>query len=78
MRILRLVWEFRGMDAQQIAAHHLQHLNEYLNREGIEVRDSGVQEHSEMYASAYLICEEAMALKLREPLKPHAAYLEEN
>jgi hypothetical protein len=76
MRILRLVWEFRGADAKKIAEHHLIHLNEYLERNSLKVDSNGVTEHSPMYASAFLVCNETLALELREPLKPQAAYLE--
>ncbi len=76
MRTLRIVWEFRGPGAQKTAEHHKVHLLDYLEREKVTVEECEVENHSEMFSSAYIICDEETAMKLRDPLKPQAAYLE--
>lgn len=76
MRTLRIVWKFRGPAAQKTADHHKTHLLDYLEKEQIEVEECGIENHSEMFTTAFIICDEETAMKLREPLKPQAAYLE--
>jgi len=77
MRLIRLVWSFRGPDAKAMANHHLIHLNEYLSKHKLSAKDSGILEHSEHYTSAYILCSEELAIELRDPLRPHEAFVEE-
>jgi hypothetical protein len=80
MRNLKLIWDFRGPDAQKTAEHHLIHLDEYLEREKIEVIESDVEKLTDVHSIAFIACSENVMPKLRDELKPHRGqlYISEN
>ena len=68
--MIRLIWDFRGEDAPNIARHHREHLVEHAEGKGI-FYETGVEEHSEMYASAWLAVPESRMIEVRDALVPH-------
>lgn len=74
-RKIKLIWDFRGPDAHDIAKHHVVHIDEFTAREKIEMITSGVEAFSEMYSIAYLIVNEADMIAVRDALKPHRGEL---
>ena len=71
MRKLKLIWDFKGSDAQFTARHHENHLREYLKNHHIPYLDSGTDQLHELHATAYVAINEADLPKIRDVLKPH-------
>ena len=71
MRKLKLIWDFRGPEAQNIAKHHTVHLAEYGNhcKETIYKIDFDV--YNDLYTIAYMIVDEKDMKHFRDHLKPH-------
>jgi len=78
MRKLKLIWDFKGPDAAQIAAHHLIHLNDYVQVEKIEVLATGVEVVNDKHHLAYMALDESIMLPVRDALKPHRGQLWES
>ncbi|MFD0861205.1 hypothetical protein ACFQ1M_03215 [Sungkyunkwania multivorans] len=74
-RKIRMIWDFRGPNAKQTAAHHLVHLKEYLKVEEVWFADTGIEEVSNMHSFAYVIVGENDMQKVRKDLKPHRGRL---
>lgn len=77
-RKIKLIWDFRGLDAAQTAQHHKIHLAEYATKEKLLINKTGVEIINENYAIAFLIADEAEVFKVRDALKPLRAEVEEN
>lgn len=76
---IKMIWDFRGMDALQFAKHHIHHLEEYATIEKLKYNIAGTEIYTEMYAGAYMIVDESEMLKVRDALRPNRAeYAEEN
>ncbi|TYA84268.1 hypothetical protein [Seonamhaeicola marinus] len=71
MRQLKLIWDFKGPDAFKIAEHHVIHLKEYINLEGLELNITGVERISDFHTIAFLVVPENEMPKVRDALKPH-------
>ncbi|MFD2725817.1 hypothetical protein [Hyunsoonleella rubra] len=71
MRQLKLIWDFRGPDAQRIAEHHEIHLKEYIKREQLDLNITGVEVLSEAHSIAFLVVDESDMRPVRDALKPH-------
>ncbi len=71
MRKLKLIWDFRGPDAEKIAEHHDIHLKEYIKRNAIKESFSGFETLSDMHTIAYIIVNEDAMKPIRDVLKPH-------
>jgi hypothetical protein len=78
MELIKLIWDFRGPNAAQIAKHHAIHLNEFIDSEKLENSMSGTESISDMYHIAFLITEKKMMQELRERLKPNRGQLYSN
>lgn len=68
---VKLIWDFRGPNAEPIAKHHAIHLGEYATSEGLENAICETEELSEMHHIAYLVVEKQHMNSLREILKPN-------
>lgn len=68
---IKLIWDFRGQNAHEIATHHVKHLNEYLTLENYSLKITGVENIAEFYTLAYMVVEEQDMLIFRDALKPH-------
>lgn len=71
MRKLKLIWDFRGPDALQIAKHHEVHLKEYIKAEKLNIKITGIEQLSEFHTIAYLVVNENEMKPIRDALKPH-------
>jgi len=69
-RIIKLVWEFRGMDALGTAKHHIIHLKDFSEREKLAYYKSDIEILSETVVIAYLKVEEPDAQKIYGMIKP--------
>lgn len=71
MRKLKLIWDFRGPDALQIAKHHEVHLKEYISADKLNIKIIGIEQLSEIHSIAYLVVNENEMKPIRDALKPH-------
>ncbi len=71
MESLKLIWDFRGPDAQKIAEHHVVHLKEFMQHHNYNevLVDSKVV--SEFYTMAFIVVLAQDMLFFRDHLKPH-------
>lgn len=79
MRKLKLIWDFRGPDANKIAEHHVIHLKQYIVAEHLELDITGIEQVNDVNAIAFLVVPENEMPKVRDALKPHRGqvYIEE-
>jgi len=70
-RKIKLIWDFRGPDAQRIAEHHVKHLKEYIALERLELKIAGHVQRNEVHSCAFLVVPENQMIKVRDALKPH-------
>jgi hypothetical protein len=66
---IKLIWDFKGPNAQKIADHFRIHLDEALIAE--EGPNAGVSEINENHAIAFLIVPENEMVAMRDRFKPH-------
>lgn len=71
MRKLKLIWDFRGPAGKKTAEHHLIHLNEFIERENLDISITGTEELSDVHSLAYLVIDESEMPPVRDALKPH-------
>lgn len=78
-RQLKLIWDFRGPDANRTAQHHEKHLKEYIILERLSITTTGIEEFTEIHSSAFMVVTESEMKPVRNALKPHRGqlYLEE-
>ena len=67
---VKLIWDFRGPNAQPIAIHHAKHLAEFAETENLQNTLFGNEEITPMHHIAFLVVEKDMMNTLRETLKP--------
>ncbi len=70
-RKIKLLWDFRGPDALEIAKHHAVHLSDFIKKEKLPLDISGFDSLSDQHAVAYLVVEESMMIQIRDALLPH-------
>lgn len=68
---IKLIWDFRGPDAKEIAIHHTVHLKEFTQKEHLEFYQIDISEQNPMFASAFIIVNEGDMKTYRDALKPH-------
>ena len=74
-RKIKLIWDFRGPEAKQIAEHHAVHLREFSEREELPYVEAGVEQVSPMYCLAFIVVMEDKMITFRDALSPHRAQL---
>jgi hypothetical protein len=72
-RNIKLIWDFRGPEAKQIAEHHAVHLREFSEREGLPFVQAGVEQVSPMHCLAFIVVGEERMITFRDALVPHRA-----
>ena len=70
-----LIWDFRGSEALPIAEHHRIHLDGFIQKEKLDLTETGIHNVSKMYAIAYMMVSEAQMPIVRDALKPHRGEL---
>lgn len=53
-RRIKLIWDFRGPDALEIAKHHCVHLKEFTEMEKLHYHEAGCDTINEMHTTAYM------------------------
>ncbi len=75
MARIKLIWDFRNKDAEQIATHHVKHLEEYLSTKKIENSNAGVEMISEDHWIGFIETDKSRMIELRDALKPQRGQL---
>lgn len=70
-RKIKLIWDFRGPEAAEIAKHHVVHLEEFALKEELFFYESDIQAINDMYCIAYITVKEGDMIVFRDALKPH-------
>lgn len=68
---LKLIWDFRGPDAELTAKHHAVHLGQFLKTENLQLDISGYSKIDKEHFIAYLVVMEGEMKPVRDALKPH-------
>ena len=71
MRRLKLIWDFRGPNAERTAAHHEIHLKEYITNQTAEVFKTAHEVLNEFHTITYIVIKEEDMRLFRDQLKPH-------
>ena len=71
MRKLKLIWDFRGPNAQKTAEHHLVHLKEYIALKKLDIIITDIEVLTDMHTIAFLVVNETDMKPIRDVLKPH-------
>lgn len=74
-RKLKLIWDFRGPEAETTAKHHAVHLSEYIETKGLSIKIAGHESINEMHWIAYMVVREGDMPAVRDALKPHRGQL---
>lgn len=69
-RKIKLIWDFRGTEANEIARHHALHLKSFMEAETLP-EITGHKELSELHSIAFLVVEESRMPYVRDTLLPH-------
>lgn len=72
-RDIKLIWDFKGEDAQKTAEHHVIHLKEFDNKEDTNATDFGVAEINPLHHIAFMTVKEEIVFTVRDALLPHRA-----
>ena len=70
-RIIRLIWDFYGKDAQQTAMHHESHLQDYAESKDLENTYFSTEQINVNHWIATMHVEEEVVFEVRDDLKPH-------
>lgn len=70
-RKIKLIWDFKGPEALEIAKHHVIHLKEFADKEGLFFYEANIDPVNELYCIAYITVKEADMITYRDALIPH-------
>ena len=70
-RKIKLIWDFRGPNAEKTAEHHCIHLNEFTTIEKLAFHEIDSLKLSEFHTTAFITVNESDMLTFRDALKPH-------
>lgn len=71
---IKLVWEFKGPDAEHFATHHEVHLKQYAAAENLLETTSATEEMGAQFWTASLTVNKTDMIKVRDALKPHRGF----
>lgn len=73
-RDIKLIWDFRGPDAEQTARHHEIHLKEFIDKKDLShFPITGAEVLNEMHSIAFWVIPESEIMNYRDLLRPHRA-----
>lgn len=70
-RKIKLIWDFRGLDALKTAEHQAIHLKEFVLKEKLPFYECNFTQISEKHTIAFIIIDEANMKIYRDALLPH-------
>lgn len=68
---IKLIWDFKGPNAERTAEHHCIHLKEFAIIENLPYSEIGQTKLSEMHSIAFIIVPKSKMIIYRDALKPH-------
>lgn len=74
-RKIKLIWDFFGPDAKEIAHHHQIHLEEFAIKENLAIKTGGIECVNDNKWIAFLPCIESEMIKIRDAVKPQRGEL---
>lgn len=74
-RKIKLIWDFRGPNASEVAKHHEKHLKEYIHSEALALDITGCTNFSGMHSIAFMVVQEEDMTKVRDSLRPQRGEL---
>lgn len=75
MRRIKLLWDFKGDDALEMAKHHCIHLQEFAQLENLTFHEIDHKEVNPLFASAFIVVNEGDMKTYRDALLPHRGEL---
>ena len=72
---IKLIWDFRGPDAQAFAEHHAVHLKEFAIKEKLSLNETECLCETEGHWVACLFVTENEMIVVRDALRPHRGVL---
>ncbi len=75
MNNVKLIWDFRGPNASQIAKHHAKHLKEFIALESLKDSFCDTEQLTEMHHIAFMVINKEKMEFIRERLKPNRGQL---
>lgn len=76
-RTIKLIWDFKGEDAEQTAKHHVIHLKEFASKENLTKNEAGIEKLNDSHTIAYMLVKENEVFSVRDALIPHRAEIVE-
>lgn len=70
-RQIKLLWDFRGAEAEKTAEHHVIHLKQYITSEKLDLNITGFSMVNEFHSIAFMVVNESEMIAVRDRLKPH-------
>ena len=70
-RKIKLIWDFRGPEALEIAKHHVIHLEEFAVKDKLFFFETNIEPINELYCIGYITVKEEDMIKYRDALMPH-------
>ena len=74
-RKIKMIWDFRGPEAEITAKHHAHHLKEFTAARALSLDLNGHEKISDMHSIAYMVVFETEMPEVRDALKPHRGQL---
>jgi len=71
---IKLVWEFKGPDAEHFAAHHEVHLKQYALAENLLETSFATEKKENEHWAASITVDRTDMIKVRDALKPHRGF----
>ncbi|NQX80988.1 MAG: hypothetical protein HRT66_03195 [Flavobacteriaceae bacterium] len=68
---IKLIWDFKGEDALEIAKHHCIHLKEFTVNESLDYTEIDSTKIDANYSLAYIVVSKKDMIIFRDKLKPH-------
>lgn len=72
-RKIKLIWDFRSVEAQQIAINHSQDIRNFTLKNKIQSYTLGTEKLSEYHSISFIVVDESNMIILRDTLKPQRA-----
>lgn len=70
-RKIKLIWDFRGPTASEIARHHQKHLQEYSVVEELTEQSTGALDYSSSHSIAFMVVSSKELELVKTRLLPH-------
>ena len=70
-RKLKLIWDFRGPNAEKTAEHHEIHLRDFIKMNPQYDHKTGVEKIADFQFIAFMVVNEDEMKTIRDRLKPH-------